>query len=183
MPPTGGKSKGNKRGDARSRNTTPISSTSNDQASNMGDTSSMSYEQLLKEHGSLTSPPPVGSMKKMLESLKAFGDVARLRSETCDKGMREYSKKRKELSETLRQRDFAAKQAEEDRKQKEQKKNKLRKEQEQELKQEKEQEEAAARPLAVGAHALAPQDGSAPEGKLSSFLIISCKTSYHTLHV
>jgi len=148
----------------------------------MGDT--LSYEQLLKEHGSLTSPPPVGSMKKMLESLKAFGDVARLRSETCDKGMREYSKKRKELSETLRQREFAAKQAEEDRKQKEQKKNKQKKEQaqEQELKQEKEQEEAAARPLAVGAHALAPQDGSAPEGKLfsSSYFIYNCKTSYTT---
>lgn len=153
----------------------------------MGDTSSMSYEQLLREHGSSSSPPPVGQLKKMLESLKAFSDVARLRSETCDKGMREYSKKRKELSETLRQREYAAKQAEEDRKQKEQKKHKLKREQEQqESKQEKEREENA-RPLAVGAHALAPQDGSAPEGKLF-FLFIShvhkhivlCTTSWYT---
>lgn len=167
MPPTGGKSKGNKKGDTR--NTTPLSTTSNDQTSNMGDTTSMSYDQLLKEHGSSSSPPPVSQMKKMLESLKAFSDVAKLRSETCDKGMREYSKKRKELSESTRQREFEAKQAEEDRKQKLQKKNKLKKEQEQESQTEKEREEAA-RPLAVGAHALAPQDGSAAEGKPSSFL-------------
>ena len=85
--------------------------------------------------------------------------------------MREYSKKRKELSESLRQRDFAAKQAEEDRKQKELKKNKLKKEPEPEQEQEsKEKEQEEARPLAVGAHALAPQDGSVAEGKLFSFM-------------
>lgn len=172
MPPVGNKSRGGKaRSDGRSRNTTPISTTSNDQASATSDPSSLSYLELLKEYGSLSSPPPVGQLKKIMESLRTFSDVAKIRSDTCDKGMRELSKQRRELGESIRQRELADRQAEEDRKQKELRKGKVKKEQE--------EAEEEKRPLTTGAHALAPQDGSAPDGM---FILLLFRVHRHFVY-
>lgn len=135
-----------------------MSTTSND-ISASSDPSTLSYDELLKEYGSLSSPPPVGQLKKIMEFLRGCSDAAKARSDNFDKGMRDYAKLRRDASETIRRKELEVRQAEEERKQKELKKAKLKKEQEDE------------RPLAVGAHALAPQDGSAPSGK-SCFRVI-----------
>jgi len=174
MPPVGNKSRGGKarNNDTRSRNTTPVSSTSNDQASGAGDSSSLSYDELLKDFGSLPSPPPVAQLKKIMDSLKAFSGVAKIRSDTCDKGMRELSKRRRDLSESVRQRELVERQAEDERKQKELKKAKLK----------KEQEDAEEKPLTTGAHALAPQDGTLPDGELFTFLIHDTSIYLHFIY-
>lgn len=73
-------------------------------------------------------------------------DVAKERSDRCDKGMRELSRKRKELFELAHQQELEEARAEEERKE--------------EMRKAQKKENAEARPLAVGAHGVAKQDGS-----------------------
>jgi hypothetical protein len=164
MPPVGTKRGGKARNDGRSRNTTPISSTSNDQASLVNEPLTMSYADLLREYGALASPPPVGQLKKIMEALTYASGNAKDASSTCDMGMRAMAQMRRETSETIRANEMAKKQAEEDRRQKELKKTKLKKEQE--------EAESEKNPLTTGARALAPQDGSLLDGKHFSFIRI-----------
>lgn len=108
----------------------------------------MSYEELMDRYGGVNSPPSSNTLKTILDSLKACSEAAKARSEIHDKGMRELARRMKELRERDRERDLAAeREAEEERKEKT-KKARMKKEREDEH-----------RPLAVGAHALARQDG------------------------
>lgn len=127
----------------------------------------MSYADLLKEYGTLASPPPVSQLKKIMEALNYFSSNAKEASSTCDMGMRTMAQMRRETSETIRNNELAKKQAEEDRKQKELKKSKLKKEQE--------EAESEQKALTTGAHALAPQDGSLLDGKRLIFFHIICR--------
>lgn len=120
----------------------------------------MSYDDLLDRYGGVNSPPSSHTLKTCLESLKAFSEVAKIRSDHCDKGMRELSKRIQELRELKMERELAAEREEEE------KKEKLRKAK---LKKEREEE----RPMAVGAHALARQDGVQTNGAYLLILFLS----------
>ena len=95
-----------------------------------------------------SSPPPSGTIKKIGTSLKSHSDVTRNRSETCDKGMREISRKRKHVVEQAREQERADREAEETKKERIKQQSKLKKER-----------DTDDRPLAVGAHSMARQDG------------------------
>jgi len=112
----------------------------------------MTYDDILEQHAGGSSPPGVATLRKIMENLKQRSELVKASSDECDKGLRQMSKRRKELLETIREQELADREEEDARREKH-KRLKLRKEQ------------VDDRPLAVGAHALARQDGSEAVGK------------------
>lgn len=151
MPPVS--SKKNKTRDSHSRNTTPVStgSTELSQLSMKSNSPHMSYDDILEQHAGGSSPPGAATLRKIMENLKARSETVKNLSDESDKGLRLMSKRRKELQETIREQELADHQEEEARKEK--------------IKRQKRKEQEEERPLAVGAHALARQDGGEPDGK------------------
>lgn len=142
----------------RSRNTTPVSTASTEHSQNLGATAVltstiMSYLDILDRCMRGSSPPPSGTIKKIGASLKSHSDVTRNRAETCDKGMREISRKRKYVIEQAREQERADREADETRKERIKQQSKLKKER-----------DTDDRPLAVGAHSMARQDGLDVQG-------------------
>lgn len=147
MAPIEGKSKGKGR-DVRSRNTTPISTASTEH-SQIGTgilLPNMSYDQVLEQYCRGSSPPASATLQKIAENLRGFSAVAKARSDNCDRGMREFSKRRKDLVENIRNQELAGRAAEEER-------------QERIRQSTTKMDLEDNRPLAVGAHSLARQDG------------------------
>ncbi|KAL8942208.1 MAG: hypothetical protein Q9216_001784 [Gyalolechia sp. 2 TL-2023] len=187
---------------SRSRNTTPISSISIPISSNtpshtaylnidLGSImvpANVTYEHLLNQHGGAQGIPDPASLNQMVDNLKMLGQLAEERGRTCDGGMRELSKRRKERVEDDHRLERENREREEKEREKEKQKEKEKeKEEEEEKEKEKEKvslkraaedEEARGRkslktkkakkerssvreerPLAVGAHGLARQDG------------------------
>ncbi len=170
MAPIGGKSKGKGR-DVRSRNTTPISSASTEQSqAGTGVVSpTMSYDQVFERYCRGTSPPASVTLKKIAENLRGFSAVAKTRSDNCDRGMREFSKRRKDLLESIRDQELAERAAEEERQERIRKST---------IKKDRDEN----RPLAVGAHSLARQDGVETKGR-GFMLNVLHASLYDPLHI
>ncbi|KAL8722684.1 MAG: hypothetical protein Q9225_000851 [Loekoesia sp. 1 TL-2023] len=178
MPQLSGNSKAKTRDgrQSRSRNTTPSSNISIPISSNttshtayleidLGSImipTNVTYEHLLNQHGGGQGIPDPASLTQMVDNLKMLGQLAEERGKACDGGMRELSKRRKErveqeqrLEQENREREEKAslKRAAEDEEARGRKSLKTKK-----VKKERStvREE---RPLAVGAHGLARQDG------------------------
>lgn len=174
MPPVinSSKSKGREARRSRSRNTTPLSTGTNTSAAAEHEyteylqtpLSSLvipiinPYDDLLDKFGSGAGIPGASQLSNFADELKKLSDLARLRSEACDHGMRELAKRRKERIKQEREHEEAERQAE-------QKKEELRRANEG-----KDQDEE--RPPTVGARGLARQDGV--QGK--------CERSFHQAH-
>ncbi|KAL8783683.1 MAG: hypothetical protein Q9213_004477 [Squamulea squamosa] len=178
MPQLSGSSKAKSRDgrQSRSRNTTPSSNISIPIASNTSSQSAyleidlgkimvptnVTYEHLLNQHGGGQGIPDPTSLNQMVDNLKMLGQLAQERATACDVGMRELSRRRKqqvEEEQRLEQenRDRAEKatlkraaEEEEARGRKSLKTKKLKKER---------SSVREERPLAVGAHGVARQDG------------------------
>ncbi|KAL9052478.1 MAG: hypothetical protein Q9162_005391 [Coniocarpon cinnabarinum] len=141
--------------DARSRVGTPSLGDNSEQPSGSsngtaGPSGQMSYEDILDKHCKSATPPPSAVLKKIHEALVVCRDVAKERSEACDKGMREASRKRKDLFQLQQQQEIEEARAEEER--------------QAELQRGQKEEDAKSRPPAVGARGLAPQDGTVNSG-------------------
>ncbi|KAL8691905.1 MAG: hypothetical protein Q9218_002951 [Villophora microphyllina] len=179
MPQIGGpgKAKSQNGRQSHSRNTTPSSNISIPISSNnmsqtaylqteMGNLmvpTNVTYEHLLNQHGGGQGIPDPTSLNQMVDNLKMLGQLAEERSAACDKGMRELSMRRKERVEEERRLD-------QEKREKEEKASSLKRAAEEEeargrksLKTKKVKKERSTareeRPLAVGAHGLARQDG------------------------
>ncbi|KAL9586375.1 MAG: hypothetical protein Q9212_000947 [Teloschistes hypoglaucus] len=178
MPQVGGPGKAKSRDgrQSRSRNTTPSSNISIPISSNtqsqtaylqtdMGKLmvpANITYEQLLNQHGGGQGIPDPTSLNQMVDNLKTLGQLAEGRSVACDKGMRELSRRRKERVEE----DHRLEQENRDREEKASLKRAADEEEargRKSLKTKKVKKERSIareeRPLAVGAHGLARQDG------------------------
>jgi len=112
----------------------------------------MSYDDILEQHAGGSSPPGAATLRRIMENLKLRSEAVKVLSDESDKGLRLMSKRRKGLQELVREQELAEHEEEEARKEK-LKRQKVRKDQGEE------------RPLAVGAHALARQDGGETDGK------------------
>ncbi|KAL8641385.1 MAG: hypothetical protein Q9228_001798 [Teloschistes exilis] len=178
MPQMGGPGKAKSRDgrQSRSRNTTPSSNISIPISSNtqshtaylqtdMGKLmvpTNITYEQLLNQHGGGQGIPDPTSLNQMVDNLKTLGQLAEGRSVACDKGMRELSRRRKERVEE----EHRLEQENRDREEKASLKRAADEEEARgrktlETKKVKKERSIAReeRPLAVGAHGLARQDG------------------------
>lgn len=171
---------------SRSRNTTPISNISipissnnpshtaylNIDLSNLMVPVNVTYEHLLNQHGGGQGIPDPASLNSMVDNLKMLGQLAEERGTTCDGGMRELSKRRKERVEDDHrlERENRDREEKEREKEKEKEKASLKRVAEDEevrgrksLKTKKVKKERSSvreeRPLAVGAHGVARQDG------------------------
>ncbi|KAI4104901.1 MAG: hypothetical protein L6R37_003025 [Teloschistes peruensis] len=171
-----GKAKSRDGRQSRSRNTTPSSNISIPISSNtqshtaylqtdMGKLmvpANITYEQLLNQHGGGQGIPDPTSLNQMVDNLKTLGQLAEGRSVACDKGMRELSRRREERVEEEHR-------LEQENRDREEKASLKRAADEEEargrktLKTKKVKKERSIareeRPLAVGAHGLARQDG------------------------
>ena len=180
MAPMSGKSKtkGRDGRQSRSRNTTPISSVSIPiTATTVPITgyleidigkimipTNISYNEILERHGGNGGIPEVKNLELMAEELKILSQLAETREQTCNGGMRELARRRQERAQEERQKE----QAEREREEKESLKRAAEEEEEargrKSLNTKKQKKERSAvreeRPLAVGAHGLAKQDGS-----------------------
>ncbi|KAL8663050.1 MAG: hypothetical protein Q9202_004190 [Teloschistes flavicans] len=178
MPQMGGPGKAKSRDgrQSRSRNTTPSSNISIPISSNtpshtaylqtdMGKLmvpANVTYEHLLNQHGGGQGIPDPTSLNQMVDNLKTLGQLAEGRSAACDKGMRELSDRRKERVEE----EHRLEQENRDREEKASLKRAAEEEEARgrktlETKKVKKERSTAReeRPLAVGAHGLARQDG------------------------
>ncbi|KAL9600930.1 MAG: hypothetical protein Q9219_002865 [cf. Caloplaca sp. 3 TL-2023] len=176
MPQLNGTNKASRDGrHSRSRNTTPSSNISIPINSHTSHTaylgidlgsimvpSNVSYEQLLNQHGGGQGIPDPTSLNQMVDNLKLLGQLAEERAKACDGGMRELSKRRKERVEQ----EYRLDKENRDREEKESLKRAAEDEEarsRKSLKTKKVKKERSAardeRPLAVGAHGLARQDG------------------------
>ena len=173
MPPAIGKSKpkGKEGRQSRSRNTTPSSSISvplttpshtaflDIPFANLLVPSDISYDSVLDRHGGGTGIPDPTNLETIASDLKTLAKLAGARSDANNKGMRELSEKRKLArdEERDRERELARLEAEEARRS-----IKREEEDEKERQKIKRKEKSAVReerPLAVGAHGVARQDG------------------------
>lgn len=138
--------KGRGREAARSRNTTPMStaSTEPNSAVRLATPVATTYSDIMELCKSQQTPNS-DQLKRVLEGLNHRDEVAKRRADLHDKGMRETSKRKKEEME--RQRDQMLIKREEDEK----------KERARQPQPSKDREE---RPLAIGAHSVAAQDGT-----------------------
>lgn len=155
MPPLKGKGK-----DARSRVGTPALGDASEQQTGTADSAKsantkMSYDDILDKYCKSSSPPPSAVLKKIHEALVICRDVAKDRSDRCDKSMRDFSRKRKDLFQVQQQQEIEEARAEEER--------------QAEIRRGEQEAAAKARPPAVGARGLAPQDGSVAAGKSIDF--------------
>ncbi|KAL9000198.1 MAG: hypothetical protein Q9169_001100 [Polycauliona sp. 2 TL-2023] len=161
---------------SRSRNTTPSSNISIPISTNTSSQTAylevdlgkimvptnVTYEHLLNQHGGGQGIPDPSSLNQMVDNLKMLGQLANERAVACDAGMRELVNRRKQRVEEEHQ-------LEQENRDKEEKASLKRAAQEEEargrktLKLKKGKKERSTnreeRPLAVGAHGLARQDG------------------------
>ncbi|KAI4237685.1 MAG: hypothetical protein LQ349_001665 [Xanthoria aureola] len=175
MPQLSGTTKAKSR-DGRSRNTTPSSNISIPIATNTSSQTAylevdlgkimvptnVTYEHLLNQHGGGQGIPDPSSLNQMVDNLKMLGQLATERAAACDAGMRELVNRRKQRVEEERQ-------LEQENRHKEEKASLKRAAEEEEArgrktpKPKKVKKERSSvreeRPLAVGAHGLARQDG------------------------
>ncbi|KAI9712413.1 MAG: Transcriptional regulator [Bogoriella megaspora] len=174
MPPVGGKakSKGSSREgrQSRSRNTTPISNNGNGvTASTENGTTAylhtplshllvppnVSLEDIMGSGNGGSAIPTATDLNNMADRIKKeVINHIKLRSDACDKGMRQLAEKRKERAQMERER---ASREDEERRHKEKKLI-------------KKTEKGEDRPLAVGAHGVARQDGIDVHKEASSSL-------------
>ena len=186
MPQLGGNNKAKSRDgrQSRSRNTTPSSNISIPISTNTAShtayldidlgsimvPTNVTYEHMLNQHGGGQGIPDPPNLNQMVENLKMLGQLAEERAKACDRGMRELSRKRKERVEL----EHRLEQENRDREEKESLKRAAEEEEargRKTLKTKKVKKERSSvreeRPLAVGAHGLARQDGRepSPQGK------------------
>lgn len=179
MAPLSGKSKskGREGRRSRSRNTTPSSNVSIPiTTTNISTTgyldidvgkimipTNLSYNDILERHGGGGGIPEVKHLEQMADELKILSQLAETREQACNGGMRELVKRRIERVQEERQK-------EQDDRQREEKESLKRAAEEDEeargrkgLKSKKQKKDRSTvreeRPLAVGAHGLARQDG------------------------
>ncbi|KAL8729010.1 MAG: hypothetical protein Q9166_005011 [cf. Caloplaca sp. 2 TL-2023] len=165
---------------SRSRNTTPSSNISIPITPNTSSQTTyldidlgkimiptnVTYEHLLNQHGGGQGIPDPSSLNQMVDNLKMLGQLAAERAAACDGGMRELAKRRKQREEEEQRL------VQENREKEEKASLKRAAEEEEEeeaargrksLKTKKVKKERSSvreeRPLAVGAHGLARQDG------------------------
>ena len=154
MPP----SKGKGRDVGRSRNSTPVSAGSIDHAQTSPglqlNASKMSYDDILDRYCRGSSPPASATLRKIADALRTCSDVAKTRSDTCDKGMRGLSKKRKALAELAREEEIAERLAQQESRERLNHDDASK------------EEDAENRPPAVGARSVARQDGMEIDGML-----------------
>ncbi|KAL8774049.1 MAG: hypothetical protein Q9209_001157 [Squamulea sp. 1 TL-2023] len=178
MPQLSGSSKAKSRDgrQSRSRNTTPSSNISIPIASNTLSQSAyletdlgkimvptnVTYEHLLNQYGGGQGIPDPTSLTQMVDNLKMLGQLAQERATACDGGMRELSRRRKQRVEEEQQ----LEQENRDRAEKASLKRAAEEEEargRKSLKTKKVKKEGSSvreeRPLAVGAHGVARQDG------------------------
>lgn len=146
---------------SRSRNTTPLSASSlsaidavhspylqtsfTAHAFPLSDTP---VEDLFEGHGSSSSPPSAGTLRNITENIRSqILNAVKPRGGLCERLMRELSHKRKERTERTRQREMEERAAEE-------RKKTLA------VTPKKRGREDETRPLAVGAHGVARQNGT-----------------------
>jgi transcriptional adapter 3 len=104
-------------------------------------------EDLFEGNGSLSNPPSATTLRLVTENIRTqLLDTIKPRGEVCERLMRELSQKRKERIERTRLREMEERAAEE------RKKNLT-------VTPKKRAREDETRPLAVGAHGVARQDG------------------------
>ncbi|CAF9941688.1 MAG: Transcriptional regulator [Alectoria fallacina] len=181
MPPLVGKSKpkGREGRQSRSRNSTPSSSVSahivpshtaflDILIGNLMVPTNISYDDILERHGGAGGIPDPSHLTTMAKDLKQLSELASVRSDTCNAGMRALSEKRKEALDEERQREqeARAREAEERetlktlKKEAEEEDDEIRGRKGGKLKKKKERSSVREeRPLAHGAHGLARQDG------------------------
>ena len=181
MPPLVAKSKpkGREGRRSRSRNSTPSSSVSGPTVpshtafldiliGSLMVPTNISYDDILERHGGAGGIPDPSHLTIMAKDLKQLSELASARSDTCNAGMRALSEKRKEALEEDRQREqeARAREAEERetlktlKKEAEDEDDEIRGRKGGKLKKKKERSTAREeRPLALGAHGLARQDG------------------------
>ncbi|KAG8533875.1 uncharacterized protein KY384_001616 [Bacidia gigantensis] len=172
MPPavTKSKPKGKDGRQSRSRNTTPgsavsapLTSSTPSHSAISGNTdpnlmvpSNISYGTILERHVATTGIPDPSHLETITNDLKTLAQLASVRSDANNKGMRDLSERRKLVLEEEREREHARIQAEAE-------KGRLQKEAEDEEERERKRKERSIqreeRPLNVGAHGLARQDG------------------------
>ena len=127
----------------------------------------INYDDILERHGGAGGIPDPSHLTIMAKDLKQLSELASARSDTCNAGMRALSEKKKEALDEERQREQEArareaeemetlktlkKEVEEDDEIRGRKGGKLKKKKERSTAREE-------RPLALGAHGLARQDG------------------------
>lgn len=190
MPPLNGKAskpKGREGRHSRSRNTTPISSISASSSaplqthtayleiplSSLMVPTNMSYDDILERYGG-SSIPDTKSLETMITDLETLKALASARADVCNTAFRALSERRKDILEEQSIREQAAREteereslkraAEDDESAQARKGSKLKKR--------KERATSKDRPMAVGAHGVARQDGleGPVSGKLRSFL-------------
>lgn len=173
-----GKGKGRDARQSRSRNTTPSSASApaipslpvqsyldNDVTKHI-DQASLQYSDVL-DLVSAQNIPDSKTLETLVEHLKSLSEMADIRGEVCNAGMREMSQKRKEVEDLELDREV-------------QNRAKLKRETEEDddihkggkLKKRKERSSAKERPLNHGAHEVARQDGAETKvegGKRSNF--------------
>ncbi|KAL9640990.1 MAG: hypothetical protein Q9204_000431 [Flavoplaca sp. TL-2023a] len=180
MPQLSGTSKAKSRDgrQSRSRNTTPSSNISIPISTNTSSQTAyleidlgkimvptnVTYEHLLSQYGGGQGIPDPSSLNQMVDNLKMLGQLATERAAACDGGMRELVSRRKQRVEEEQQ-------LEQENRNREEKASLKRAAEEEEeeargrktLKLKKVKKERSSvreeRPLAVGAHGLARQDG------------------------
>ncbi|KAL8848937.1 MAG: hypothetical protein Q9221_006031 [Calogaya cf. arnoldii] len=195
MPPLSGTSKAKSRDgrQSRSRNTTPSSNISIPIASNFSSQTAyleievgkivvgtnVSYEHLLNQHGGGQGIPDPSSLNQMVDNLKMLGESAKDRALTCEHALRELVNRRAQRVEEEQQLEL-------ENRHKEDKANQKRAAEEEEargrntLKVKKVKKERSTvreeRPLAVGAHGLARQDGVGfpPQVVISLYICPDC---------
>jgi transcriptional adapter 3 len=120
----------------------------------------MTVEEILDRGGSVSNIPSVRSLSDMRETIQnKFLSHIRIRGEVSDRVLRELSKRRKERVEQEREKRERADREAEERKHK--------------LKKVKKRDSEEERPLAVGAHGVARQDGvDVHKGKFYSNLSV-----------
>ncbi|KAI9839370.1 MAG: Transcriptional regulator [Thelocarpon superellum] len=181
MPIVGGKGKSKARDSrrSRSRNTTPSSvgaSTSTVSASHTAYLemplsqlmvpTNLTYDDLLDRHGSTTGIPESKHLDALAADLRTLAQLADIRSDVCNKGMRQLSLRRKNRLEDEREKERESRDQEE-RKEKLKRDAAARNEEEErrgskasKIKKRKDRSKVRdERPLVHGAHGLARQDG------------------------
>lgn len=138
--------------ESRSRVGTPLATDSGDamQGVQTTDEAEASYSDILDRYCRSAHPPPSVQLQKIRHALNACREVAKEQSDKHDKGMRETMQKRKQVMELAREQEIEEANAEAERKAQTKKQA---------------EQEAKARPPAVGARGLAPQDGTHHESK------------------
>ena len=145
----------------------------------------MSYDDILERYGG-SSIPDTKSLETMITDLETLKTLASARADVCNTAFRTLSERRKEVLEEQRIQEVALREAEE--------RESLKRAAEDDesaqakkggkLKKRKERETSKDRPMAVGAHGVARQDGlegpvsGKPAVHLASIFPLSCLELY-----